>query len=84
MGGGSLPAAQNSMLVGLEDTLMNVTIDGAQQAGYLFHHQGRVGIEPDIIKSVEAEAGTGAATAGLGALAGSVKFETKRCDRSAT
>lgn len=28
---------------------MNVTIDGAQQAGYLFHHQGRVGIEPDII-----------------------------------
>lgn len=77
VGGGSLPAAQKLYARGLEDTLMNVTIDGAQQAGYLFHHQGRVGIEPDIIKSVEAEAGTGAATAGPGALAGSVKFETK-------
>lgn len=77
VGGGSLPAAQKLYARGLEDTLMNVSIDGAQQTGYLFHHQGRVGIDPDIIKAVEADAGTGAATAGPGALAGSVNFETK-------
>lgn len=77
VGGGSLPAAQKLYARGLEDTLMNVSIDGAQQTGYLFHHQGRVGIDPDIIKAVEADAGTGAATAGPGALAGAVSFETK-------
>ncbi len=77
VGGGSLPAAQKLYARGLEDTMMNVSIDGAQQTGYLFHHQGRVGVDPDIIKAVEADAGTGAATAGPGALAGSVNVETK-------
>lgn len=77
VGGGSTPAAQKLYARGLEDTMMNVSIDGAQQTGYLFHHQGRVGVESDIIKSVEAKAGTGAATAGPGALAGAVNFETK-------
>ena len=77
VGGGGIGSAQKVYVRNLEDTLMNVSIDGAQQTGYLFHHQGRVSVEPEIIKSVEAEAGTGAATAGPGALAGSVNFETK-------
>lgn len=77
VGGGTLPVAQKLYARGLEDTMMNVSIDGAQQTGYLFHHQGRLGIESDIVKKVEADAGTGAATAGPGALAGAVNFETK-------
>jgi len=77
VGGGTLPVAQKLYARGLEDTMMNVSIDGAQQTGYLFHHQGRLGIETDIVKAVEADAGTGVATAGPGALAGAVNFETK-------
>lgn len=75
--GGGIPVGQKLYVRGLEDTLLNVTIDGASQAGYLNHHQGRIGIEPELLKQVELEAGTGAATGGPGALAGSLRFTTK-------
>lgn len=75
--GGGIPVGQKLYIRGMEDTLLNVSIDGATQAGYLNHHQGRIGIEPELLKQVELEAGTGAATAGPGALAGSLRFTTK-------
>ena len=75
--GGGAPVAQKIYVRGLEDTLLNVTIDGATQAGYLYHHQGRVSVEPELIKSVVVKAGAGNAADGAGALGGAIHFELK-------
>lgn len=62
---------------GVEDTMLNVSIDGATQAGTLFHHSGRIAIDPALLEQVEVDAGAGRATAGAGALGGSVRFVTR-------
>ncbi|MAX26555.1 MAG: hypothetical protein CMJ19_18845 [Phycisphaeraceae bacterium] len=77
VGGGDSPVAQKIYIRGLEDTMFNITIDGAPQSGELYHHQGRIQIEPEFLKSIELEAGSGAATNGMGALGGAVHFTTK-------
>ncbi len=76
VGGGS-PVSQKVYVRGLEDTLLNVTIDGAAQSGYLFHHQGRLMLDPELLKRVSVGAGAGSATDGAGALGGSIRFVTK-------
>ena len=75
--GGSLGLAQKIYVRGVEDTLLNVTVDGAPQTGTLFHHIGRVSIEPELLKQVEVQAGAGEATSGFGAIGGAVRFRTK-------
>lgn len=75
--GGGLPVAQKIYVRGLEDTLLNVTIDGATQAGYLYHHQGRINVEPELIKEVVVKAGAGNATDGAGALGGAIHIKLK-------
>jgi hemoglobin/transferrin/lactoferrin receptor protein len=74
--GGSLGIAQKIYVRGLEDSLLNVTIDGAPQRGTMFHHVGRVSIEPELLKTVEVQAGAGEATAGFGAIGGAIRFVT--------
>ncbi len=76
VGGGSA-VAQKIYVRGFEDTLLNVSLDGAPQAGELYHHQGRVQIEPEFIKTLELDAGAGVATNGAGALTGALRIETK-------
>ncbi|MCW2290636.1 hemoglobin/transferrin/lactoferrin receptor protein [Pseudomonas sp. BIGb0408] len=78
--GGGAGIAQKLYLRGFEDTQLNITIDGASQAGQTFHHTGRIGIEPELLKRVEVQAGTGDATAGPGALGGAIRFVTKDPD----
>ena len=75
--GGSVGIAEKVYVRGLEDALLNVTIDGATQAGVLFHHAGRLSIEPELLKQVEVHAGAGVATDGPGALGGAIRFTTK-------
>ena len=75
--GGGHGVAQKVYVRGVEDTLLNVTIDAAVQAGQVFHHTGRISIEPELIKRVEVQAGAGDALAGPGALGGAVRFITK-------
>lgn len=75
--GGSLGIAQKVYIRGLEDTLLNVTVDGAPQTGTLFHHIGRVSIEPELLQQVEVQAGAGEATSGAGAIGGAIRFKTK-------
>src|SRR5690606_3383089 len=50
--GGSLGIAQQIFVRGVEDTLLDITVDGAPQTGTLFHHIGRVSIEPELLKQV--------------------------------
>lgn len=75
--GGSLGIAQKVYVRGFEDPLLNVSIDGATQAGALFHHTGRLAVEPELLKQVEVDAGAGRATSGAGALGGAIRFVTK-------
>ncbi|BBI63727.1 hypothetical protein HSBAA_50330 [Vreelandella sulfidaeris] len=58
--GGSLGIAQKLYVRGVEDPLLNVTIDGANQSGSLFHHTGRIGLDPALLKRVEVSAGLAA------------------------
>ncbi len=75
--GGGIAVAEKIYVRGIEDKLLNITIDGVPQAGYLSHHQGQYLIEPELLKRVETEPGPGGATQGAGALAGSIRFVTK-------
>lgn len=76
--GGGTVQSQKIYIRNMEDTTMNVTVDGAQQSGNLFHHQGRISIDPELLKSVDVSSGmSGSALNGPGALSGAVRFETK-------
>ncbi|BCO19128.1 ligand-gated channel [Alteromonas sp. KC3] len=77
VGGGGLGITQLVFVRGFEDTMLNVTVDGAPQTGTLFHHIGRLSIEPELLKSVQVQAGAGEATAGSGAIGGAIRFKTK-------
>ncbi|MCQ3828924.1 TonB-dependent receptor [Microbulbifer elongatus] len=78
--GGSIGIAQKVYIRGMEDTLLNVTVDGAPQTGTLFHHIGRVSIEPELLERVEVQSGAGEATSGPGAIGGAIRFKTKDAD----
>lgn len=73
---GGRAQAQQIFINGLESNLSNVTIDGAVQ-GNISHHNGAVVVEPELIKQVDVFSGAGNALQGLGALNGSLQFETK-------
>lgn len=75
--GGSLGIAQKIYIRGLEDTLLNVTVDGARQTSTLFHHIGRVSIEPELLQQVQVQVGAGEATSGAGAIGGAIRFRTR-------
>lgn len=77
VGGGANPIAQKVYVRGVEDTMMNVSIDGARQNGYVYHHQSNIQLDPALIKTIEVDKGTSGATAGPGALAGSIRVTTK-------
>lgn len=78
--GGSLGIAQKIYVRGLEDNMLNVTVDGAPQRGTLFHHIGRVSIEPELLQTVDVQAGAGEATSGFGAIGGAIRFQTRDAD----
>lgn len=73
--GGTHSTNQRINLRGLDDTDLNVTIDGANQNTYMFHHTGNLLINADILKAVDVNVGTNSIV--HGGLGGSVAFETK-------
>jgi len=74
---GGAPMAQKVFVHGIEESLLNVTIDGARQNKAVFHHAGNVLIDPTLLKSVEVTSGLAPADQGQGALGGSIAYETK-------
>lgn len=75
--GGSVGVAQKIFVRGLEDAYLNISVDGAQQTSTLFHHIGRVTLDPDLLKQIDVQAGAGEATSGPGAIGGAIRFKTK-------
>lgn len=76
VGGGGNPISQKMYIRGMEESLLNLSIDGAQVNSKIYHHQTALILDPLLIKQVEVEKGTAAASAGPGALGGAIRYET--------
>ncbi|MUG33171.1 TonB-dependent receptor domain-containing protein [Psychrobacter sanguinis] len=74
--GGTNTINQRVRIRGLDDTNLKVTIDGARQEGYMFHHAGDLVIDPDLLKQAEVAVGNNSVTLGNHAIGGAVAFET--------
>ncbi|MBU2941093.1 TonB-dependent receptor [Shimia thalassica] len=74
---GGAAIAQKVYVNGIEESLLNVTIDGARQNKTAFHHAGNVLIDPSMLKAVEVTSGLAPADAGPGGLGGSLAYTTK-------
>ncbi|TDQ59603.1 hemoglobin/transferrin/lactoferrin receptor protein [Mesocricetibacter intestinalis] len=61
---------------GVSEEYLSITVDGARQEGYSFHHAGNYGIDPEILKRVDIDVGANSVATGAGSLGGSIKFET--------
>lgn len=75
--GANRPAAQKVYVRGIEETMLNVTVDGAKLGGSMYVHSGNFGIDPDLLKMVEVQPGSSSALMGPGALGGAIRYETK-------
>lgn len=78
--GGPTAFSQRVFVNGIEETNLNVQIDGARQANNLWHHNANLLIDPNMLKSVGVDAGVAAADAGPGTLGGSLRYETRDVD----
>ena len=74
--GGTTAINQRVRIRGLDDTNLKVTVDGARQEGYAFHHAGDLVIDPDLLKQSEVSVGNNSVTLGNNAIGGAVAFET--------
>lgn len=73
--GGTHSVNQRINIRGLNETDLDIRIDGASQHANMFHHIGNLTINPDIIKSADIQVGANSVTSdGVG---GAVYFETK-------
>jgi len=70
-------AAQKLYVHGIDQSKLNVTVDGAPQRNNVWHHNGNLTLDPIFLKSVAVDAGVAPADAGFGALGGAVRFTTK-------
>ncbi len=76
VGGGGTRQTQRLYLRGIEQSNLNVTIDGADQGRATHPGQGNlIQVDPSILKQVEVDTAP-AADAGPGALGGAIRFTT--------
>ena len=73
--GGAHSLNQRITIRSMDDKDLRITIDGANQNTYMYHHMGNLQIHADILQSVEVEIGTNSVVDG--GLGGAVRFETK-------
>jgi hemoglobin/transferrin/lactoferrin receptor protein len=76
--GGTTQASTKVYVHGIEETNLNVQIDGARQPQRNgFHHNGNNLIDPSMLKGVAVDAGAASADAGPHALGGAIRYTTK-------
>lgn len=73
--GGAHSLNQRITIRSMDDKDLKISIDGAAQNTYMYHHMGNLQIHADILKSVDISVGTNSVV--NGGLGGAVKFETK-------
>ena len=74
---GSARYSQKVYLRGLEDKASNITIDGANIGGEIFHHMGTQTIDAETLKVGSIEVGPNSALSGPGVINGSFSYVTK-------
>ena len=74
--GGAHSLNQRITIRSMDDKDLDISIDGAKQNTYMYHHMGNLQIHADILKSVDIEVGTNSVI--NGGLGGAVRFETKQ------
>ncbi|MEZ5846074.1 MAG: TonB-dependent receptor [Geminicoccaceae bacterium] len=75
--GGAIPSASKTFVHGIEESQLNVTVDGARLTAGPFHHSSNTLFDPTLLKAVRVSPGVAAADTGPRALAGTIQFETK-------
>ncbi len=73
--GGAHSLNQRITIRSMDDKDLNITIDGANQNTYMYHHMGNLQIHADILQSVDIDVGSNSVV--NGGLGGAVRFETK-------
>lgn len=76
--GGAHSLNQRITIRSMDDKDLKITIDGANQNTYMYHHMGNLQIHADILESADVEVGTNSVI--NGGLGGSVRFETKSAE----
>ncbi len=77
--GGAHSLNQRITIRSMDDKDLRITIDGANQNTYMYHHMGNLQIHADILQSVDMDIGSNSViTGGLG---GAVRFETKDAEQ---
>ncbi len=77
--GGAHSLNQRITIRSMDDKDLRISIDGANQNTYMYHHMGNLQIHADILQSVDVEIGTNSVV--NGGLGGQVRFETKRASQ---
>ena len=77
--GGAHSLNQRITIRSMDDKDIDITIDGARQNTYMFHHMGNLQIHADILESVDIQVGKNSVI--NGGLGGTVKFRTKSADK---
>ncbi|SMF39828.1 hemoglobin/transferrin/lactoferrin receptor protein [Alteromonadaceae bacterium Bs31] len=73
--GGAHSLNQRITIRSLDDKDLNVTIDGAVQNTYMFHHMGNLQIHSDILREADIEVGNNSVLSG--SLGGVARFKTR-------
>ncbi len=73
--GGAHSLNQRITIRSMDDKDVAISIDGANQNTYMYHHMGNLQIHADILKSVDIQVGNNSVVNGN--LGGAVRFETK-------
>lgn len=74
--GGGNGVAQFYSIRGVGEDKINLDVDGTGQSTKIFHHQSRFQLDPALIKSINVEKGTGAASSGIGSVGGTIRVTT--------
>ncbi len=74
--GGAHSLNQRITIRSMDDKDLDISIDGARQNTYMYHHMGNLQIHADILQSVEIEVGSNSVL--NGGLGGAVRFKTKQ------
>lgn len=77
--GGAHSLNQRITIRSMDDKDLQITIDGANQNSYMYHHMGNLQIHADILQSVDIGIGTNSVL--NGGLGGAVRFETKSANQ---
>lgn len=73
--GGAHSLNQRITIRSMDDKDLRISIDGANQNTYMYHHMGNLQIHADILESADIDVGNNSVT--NGGLGGAVRFKTK-------